>query len=255
MSLEISFSPDRARAALLFAGPKGNLITEELVGQLRRALVDLPESRHLKLVTLAGAGADFSFGASVPEHAPEHIARVLPDFHEVIDELMHLPMPTAAIVRGRCLGGGFELALACDFILASDDATFGLPEIALGVFPPVGSVLLPKRVGAAAATSAVLTGASRSAREWQQLGLVELVAPAASLRAAVDAWFARAIESRSAAALRHAVMAVRGPMAEAVSRELPEMERLYLKELMRTADAVEGIHAFMEKRLPRWEDR
>jgi cyclohexa-1,5-dienecarbonyl-CoA hydratase len=255
MSLNIAFSPDHARAALVFSGEKGNLITEELVGQLRRALVDLADARHLKLVTLEGAGPDFSFGASVPEHTAEHIGRVLPDFHEVIDQLMHLSMPTAAIVRGRCLGGGFELALACDFILASDDATFGLPEIALGVFPPAGSVLLPRRVGAAAATGAVLTGLSRSAREWQALGLVELVAPSASLSSEVDAWFARTMGARSAEALRHAVRAVRGWMAEAISQQLPEMERLYLEELMRTADASEGIRAFMEKRPPRWEDR
>jgi cyclohexa-1,5-dienecarbonyl-CoA hydratase len=255
MSLELAFTSDRARAALLFSGPRGNLVTAELVGQLRQALADLTRDEHLKLVTLEGAGADFSFGASVPEHAPDRIAGVLPDFHALIDDLLHLPMPTAAVVRGRCLGGGFELALACDFILATDDATLGLPEIALGVFPPVGAVLLPKRVGAAVATSTVLTGASRTAREWQGLGLIELVAPAAAMTAAVDAWYARAIGSRSAAALRHAVTAVRAPIAGAVSRELPIMERLYLDEVMRTADASEGIRAFMEKRAPRWQNR
>jgi cyclohexa-1,5-dienecarbonyl-CoA hydratase len=254
MPLTVALSSDQSRAALVFAGGKGNLITRDLVGQLRQALVDLAGSPHLKLVTLEGAGADFSFGASVPEHVPEQIAHVLPEFHALISDLMYLPMPTAAIVRGRCLGGGFELALACDFILAGDDATLGLPEIALGVFPPVGSVLLPKRVGAAAATSAVLTGVSRSAQDWQRLGLIELVAAASALGSDIDAWFARALGTRSAAALRHAVAAMRGPLAQAVSRELPEAERLYLGELMSTSDAVEGIRAFMEKRAPRWRD-
>jgi cyclohexa-1,5-dienecarbonyl-CoA hydratase len=92
----------------------------------------------------------------VAEHAPAEIARVLPAMHELVHALLDAPAPTAAVVRGRCLGGGFELALACDFILAADDATFGLPEVALGVFAPAGSILLAERVGAARATRALL---------------------------------------------------------------------------------------------------
>ena len=82
---------------------------------------------------------------------------------------------TAALVRGRCLGGGFEIALACDFIFAEESAVFGLPEIALGVFPPAASALLPPRVGTARATSAIISGKPRPAVEWQQAGLVESV--------------------------------------------------------------------------------
>jgi cyclohexa-1,5-dienecarbonyl-CoA hydratase len=254
MSLDVSFNADHTRAALVFSHPKGNLITAELVTQLRQAVGDLAEARHLKLVTIEGAGADFSFGASVPEHAPDVIVRVLPDFHALIGDLVHLPIPTAAVVRGRCFGGGFELALACDFVLAADTASFALPEIALGVFPPAASVLLPRRVGLAAATCAVLTGAAQSADAWQRLGLIAIVAPEDTLASEVDTWFARIFAPRSAEALRHALTAVRGPLAEAVMHELPRVERLYLDDLMRTADAAEGIRAFMEKRPPRWRD-
>ena len=161
MPVNLSLNGARTRASLVFEHHPGNLLTGEIVGQLHAALTDLDNLPHLKLVTIEGAGADFSFGASVPEHGPEEIARVLPATHALITALLEVPAPTAAVVRGKCLGGGFELALACDFILASDTAMFGLPEIALGVFPPAASVLLPVRAGAARATSAILSGDAR----------------------------------------------------------------------------------------------
>jgi cyclohexa-1,5-dienecarbonyl-CoA hydratase len=252
--LDLSFNNTNTRAALVFSHPTGNIITAEIVTELRAAIGDLAESRHLKLLTIEGAGADFSFGASVPEHAPGAIDSVLPDFHALIMELLGVPVPTAAVVRGRCLGGGFELALACDFIVSADSATFGLPEIALGVFPPAACLLLPRRVGFARATSAVLTGEPHAAPAWHALGLVEWVAPEDELAGRVDAWFDRVFAPRSAEALRHALRGVRRVMYGAIAREMPVIEKLYLEDLMRTHDAGEGIRAFLEKRPPLWKD-
>ena len=170
--------------------------------------------------------------------------------------LLDVPAPTAAVVRGRCLGGGFELALACDFILAADTATFGLPEIALGVFPPAASVLLPLRAGASRATSAILAGDARSASYWQDLGVVELVVARASARAAPSTTGSSCtFANRSAEALRHAVRAARLAVVDAVARDLPRLEQLYLQDLMASEDAKEGTRAFMEKRDARWKDR
>ncbi len=234
---------------------KGNLITADLVTQLRQAAADLSVDHRVKLVTIEGEGADFSFGASVPEHQAGQIDRVLPDFHALIIDWLNLPMPTAAMVRGRCLGGGFELVLACDFVFAASNATFGLPEIALGVFPPVGSVLLPQRISVSRASSAVLTGEARIAEEWRAFGLIEMIAHDHDLPKAVERCFERTLAPKSAAALRHAVDAVRSPIRDLAARELPRVERLYLDRLMRTDDAVEGIAAFMGKRAPVWKDR
>ena len=255
MPVTVAFNPAITRASIVIAQPPGNLLTAEVVSQLRAALEDLAEARHLRLVTINGDGPDFSFGASVPEHRAGEIERVLPDAHALILDLLTLPAPTAAVVRGRCLGGGFELALACDFIFASDTATFGLPEIALGVFPPAASVLLPERVGRARATSAILTGQSRPAADWRADGLIERIAPDAHLSEAVDDWFAASLARHSAESLRHAIRAVRAPLVDRVRRELPAAERLYLDDLMRSHDATEGIQAFLEKRAPRWKDQ
>jgi cyclohexa-1,5-dienecarbonyl-CoA hydratase len=254
MSVDIAWNAATTRASLTFAHPKGNILTGEIVERLQVAIDDLAQAPHLRLVTIEGEGRDFSFGASVPEHLPGEIDRVLPATHALILALLETPAPTAAVVRGRCYGGGFELALACDVIFASEDATFALPEIALGVFPPAASVLLPARVGAARATSAVLSGRPRTAAEWHRDGLVELVVPVSRLGAAVDEWYETSLGRWSAEALRHAVRAVREPVAEAARRRLPEVERLYLNDVMRSQDALEGLRAFMEKRQPKWQD-
>ena len=255
LPVSASFTDDRTRAAFRLYHPKGNIITAETISALARGLAGLPANPHLKLITIEGVGTDFSYGASVPEHVPEQIGSVLPAMHRLIDDLLTAPAVTAAVVRGRCLGGGFELALACDFIFAADDAVFGLPEIALGVFPPAGAALLPVKAGAAQALGTIITGRSRSAAEWRGLGLIDLMAPASSLDTVVDDWFAKHLAPRSAVALKHAATAARLALVAHVRRTLPELERLYLDRLMRTSDAVEGIASFLDKRPPKWTDR
>ena len=253
--VQLAVSADHARVAFRLFHPKGNIVTAAMVGALTQALDSLAQSPHLKLVTIEGAGPDFSFGASIPEHAPGEIDRVLPAMHALVHTLLDFPAVTAALVRGRCLGGGFELALACDFIFAERTAVFGLPEIALGVFPPAAAALLPPRVGSARATSAILTGESRSADEWLRLGLLEQVCTPGTVEAEVDRWFDAHLRPRSAAALRHATAAARLSLRQHTAAILPELERLYLADLMATEDAREGIAAFLARRAPKWTDR
>jgi cyclohexa-1,5-dienecarbonyl-CoA hydratase len=245
----------QTRACFTVSNPKGNVITAAVVGALRAGLESVAQNPHLKLVTIEGDGPDFSFGASIPEHAPDRIGAVLPEMHALIEEMLETPAVTAAVVRGRCLGGGFELALACDFIFAESGATFGLPEIALGVFPPAAAALLPLRVGYARATQAIITGEPLSADHWRSYGLIDLVAHPGELEEAVDHWFSVHLAPRSAAALRFAAAAARAGLVAHVRATLPLLERLYLDDLMRTHDAGEGVAAFLEKRSPAWTDR
>ena len=255
LPVEVAFNRERSRAAFRLYHPKGNIVTADMIRAFGQSLDTIAGDPHLKLVTIEGAGADFSFGASIPEHAPGEIGRVLAEAHALIYALLDLPVATAALVRGRCLGGGFEIALACDFIFAEQTATFGLPEVTLGVFPPAGAALLPARVGAARATSAIVTGKSLPATEWQQAGLLESVVADGGLDAEVDGWFAAHLAEKSGAALRHAVTASRFALRQHVHAVLPELERLYLRDLMQTDDAVEGIAAFLARRAPKWTDR
>ena len=252
--LSLRFNADQSRAAFTIRHPQGNIVTAEMIDALRTGLDSIAGNPHLKLITIEGEGPDFSFGASIPEHAPDQIRQVMPLMHQLVEDLLQAPAVTAAIVRGRCLGGGFELVLACDVVFASDTAQLGLPEVKLGVFPPAGAVLLPARVGIARATRAIVTGESRPAMFWQSAGLVELVTSSEYLETAVERWFLEHLAPKSAAAIRHAAAAVRLGLLANVRATLPKLERLYLDDLMRTSDAVEGIAAFVERRPPKWED-
>jgi cyclohexa-1,5-dienecarbonyl-CoA hydratase len=241
-------------ARLTLDRPPVNVITIAVMRELRAALAEATSAPAVKLVTIEGAGDHFSYGASVEEHRPGAIALALAELRGTIEALLAVPAPTAAVVRGRCLGGGFELALACDLIFAAPTATLGLPEIALGLFPPAGAALLPVRVGATRAASAVLTGTASPASAWAAAGLIEVTASAPELEHAVDHWFDAHVASRSAAALRCAAVASRTGVRRQVDTVLPQLERLYLDTLMQTKDAVEGIEAFLAKRPPVWSD-
>ena len=253
--VSVRFNTNQTRAAFTLFHPKGNILTREMVGALRTGLDSVAQNPHLKLITIEGAGEDFSFGASIPEHAPAEIGRALPEMHALIDELLDAPAPTAAVVRGRCFGGGFELALACDVIIAEEGARFALPEISLGVFPPAASALLPYRAGGALATYSILTGGAMDASLLHARGVIALVAGRGQVQGTVEDWFEQQLAPKSAAALRHATAAARLGLVAHVRGTLPQLERLYLEDLMRTRDAVEGIDAFMARRPPSWTDR
>jgi cyclohexa-1,5-dienecarbonyl-CoA hydratase len=240
---------------LVLDAPPGNLLSAAMVELMTGAVADAGTVPALKWLTLEGAGGQFSYGASIPEHMPEPMPQVLTATHALIRALLSFPSPTAALVDGRCLGGGFELALACDDILASGIAEFGLPEIALAAFPPVGAALLPVRIGAARASRAVVTGDVQSAAYWHEAGLVSRVADGVPVVEAARIWFERYCAPRSAAALEHAARAAREAWLPTVERAIASNERRYLEELLPHADAAEGIAAWMGKRPPVWRDR
>jgi cyclohexa-1,5-dienecarbonyl-CoA hydratase len=251
VSVRVAHVPGRLRLTL--DAPHGNVITDAMVGTLREALAGAGRAAT-KLVTIEGAGRDFSYGSSIEEHSPSRMPEVLPRFHALIVELLRVPAVTCAVVAGRCLGGGFEIALACDVIIASDDAVMGLPEVEVGAFPPVGSILLPLKVGAARAARAVVSGEPRPVKEWSEAGLVELVVRREELDRETERWYSGVLEGRSAAALRRAALASRLVVMRSIDALLPQAERLYLNDLLSTADAAEGVAAFLEKRAPRWTD-
>lgn len=249
---------DEARGAwmrLVLNQPRGNLLSLAMVRALQQTLADLDGRRGVKWVTVEGAGEEFSYGAKIQEHLPEEMRVVLPAMHAMLRQWLTLGAPTAALVHGRCLGGGFELALACDDIIATADASFGLPEIALASFPPAGAALLPMRVGASRAARAMVTGAVQPATCWHDAGLVSVVAPQKSLHDAAAEWFDRHLSPRSAVALSHAARASRLTMVAQALPALDAAEQLYLESLLTTDDAREGIQAFIDKRRPTWKDR
>ena len=233
--------------------PKGNVIDRAMVAALReRIAVIAAAPGRRKLIVFTGAGKHFSFGASVEDHRRETAGEFLHAFSQFFLELEALSIPTAAVVRGQCLGGALELAAACGTVFCAPEARLGVPEIQLAVFPPVAAILLPWRLSGTRATALILSGEAVTGEEAARMGLADHCAE--DPEAALQAWFTKTLAPKSAFALRHAWRAVRRPLAAALAEALPVFERQYLDELMAGHDANEGIAAFLEKRAPRWED-
>jgi cyclohexa-1,5-dienecarbonyl-CoA hydratase len=245
----VTFEEAGALARVVFDGGKGNVLDRPLLASLRSLLREV-EATPVKAVVLEGAGDHFSFGASVDEHRPEKVRAFLADFHALFRELFARPVVRLAVVRGQCLGGGLELALACTRLFASKNVRLGQPEIRLAVFAPVASLLLPARVGQATADELLVTGRTLPAEEALKLRLVDEVDddPLAAARRFVHA----CLLPLSASSLRFAAKAARAQLAAAFDAQLASLERLYLEQLMATPDAVEGIAAFLEKRQARF---
>jgi cyclohexa-1,5-dienecarbonyl-CoA hydratase len=232
---------------------KGNVLDREMMLELIQALAEQGRASSIKTLVFQGAGDHFSFGASVPEHQKEFAPQMLATFHDLFRTLIAVNRPCLALVRGQCLGGGFELAMFCHWIFASDEAKFGQPEINLAVFPPVASLILPHLIGQSAADDLVLSGRLITALEAKSLGLIYSVS--ADPQAALDEFLAKYILPKSAMALQFAAKASRYEMHQVFLKNIEALEKMYVQKLMETEDANEGIKAFMEKRKPVWKNQ
>ena len=244
---------DAALLRLRLARQKANLVDAEMIAALHEALRAHAATPTLRGVLLDAEGPHFSFGASVEEHLPAQCAQMLASLHGLILAMVEFPAPILVAVRGQCLGGGLEVALAGGSIFAAPDSRFGQPEMKLGVFAPAASVLLPYRVNQPAAEDLLFSGRTAGAAEALSMGLVQAIAD--DPEAAALAWFTEHLEGKSAAALACALQAARGAMRRDVRARLSEVETLYLGKLMSTHDANEGLLAFLAKRTPQWEHR
>lgn len=231
--------------------PPLHILDIAMLEEFRDALTRITNDRHALIIDATGEKA-FSAGASVQDHLGDRVAGMLERFHDCFRMLARLDLVTVALVRGVALGGGCELALACDFVLASDRARFGLPEIQLGVFPPVAAYQLSRQLPPRQGLELLLTGDPIDAAHAERLGLVNAVFAADEFDARANEWLER-IYRHSASSLRIAKKAFRLAQADDFESRLANAEGLYLDELMGTEDATEGLVAFLEKRKPRWK--
>lgn len=236
-------------ARVIMNKPPLNVVDIAMMEELIAALKPLREDRSTNVIVLAAQGKAFSAGVEVADHTPDRVDSMIAKFHGIFRMLWSLEQPVVAAVQGAALGGGCELAIGCDFIVASEKAKFGQPEIKLGVFAPIATLLLPRLIGRMKANELLLTGDTIDAREAERVGLVNLVAPVEGFDAAVNGFVGR-LSCLSGAAVRYAKRAI----ALGLASGLNEIERYYLNDLMRSSDANEGLKAFMEKRSPVWKN-
>lgn len=240
-------------AWLTLRRPPLNILTLDMTRELNEVLADLADAGWLKALVVKAAGKAFCAGVDVADHLPERAGSMIREFGELCRGLRSLPMPTIAIVQGAALGGGTELAVSCDMVIAGQAARFGQPEIKLGVFPPVAAALFPSLTGYQQAARLLFTGETISAEEAARLGLVTFAVADSELEAAQDRLLSQLREMSAAALAMTKQALLLGARHGAAA--LPEIEDLYIHKLMATDDAREGIQSFMEKRPPRWNDR
>jgi len=233
--------------------PPLNIIDIPMIGEIHRALARVHAAGDLKVLVIDHHGKAFSAGVSIQDHTPDKVGEMIEKFHGLFRLLNSLAVPSLALVDGMALGGGCELAVFCDMVLASERATFGQPEIKVGVFPPVAAVLFPHLIGRNRALELLLTGDVIEAADAKAIGLINKVVPVQSFREKTDEFISK-LTSLSGPVLKLTKRAVDRGLNTNLSEGIRAVEQLYLGDLMQTEDAHEGLSAFLEKRKPVWRN-
>ncbi|MGH9381405.1 MAG: enoyl-CoA hydratase/isomerase family protein [Thermoanaerobaculia bacterium] len=255
MSEAVRLERDGRLATLILDRPPLNILDLATLQKLGDTVAELTTDDELQLLVLRSASPRaFSAGVAVDDHVAERIAEMLTRFHAALERLRALPALTLAAVQGYCLGGGLELAAACDLVLAEEDARLGQPEVKLGCFPPYAAALYPRRIGPGAALDLLVTGRELDGREAARIGMVQRLAPAGQFEAGLERLTGELLAASRPVA-RLIKRAVRAGEEESHGQAVAECERLYLQELTRIEDMEEGLMAFRQKRPPSWRHR
>ncbi|HVF23519.1 MAG TPA: enoyl-CoA hydratase-related protein [Pyrinomonadaceae bacterium] len=252
---DIQFRVEDRVARITLARPPLNVLNIAMMREIAAALTESAQRDIVAIVFAADKSCRaFSAGVAIEEHVEETIFQMLDTFHAIFRQLEQIAKPAIAVVDGAALGGGCELVAACDIVIASDRSRFGQPEIKLGVFPPVAAVMLPLVIGEKRARELILTGEIIDAVEASRLGLCNHVVPTAHLDGKLLEVLAK-LRELSSTSLQFARQSMDHARGRTLDAALTQQENMYLHELMKTADANEGIKAFMEKRKPVWRHR
>jgi cyclohexa-1,5-dienecarbonyl-CoA hydratase len=231
-----------------------NVFNIEMMEEINAYFEGLMKEKSLKLLVIQAMGKAFSAGVDVGEHLGDLVYKMIEVFHKMFRLMDALKVPSIAIVNGAALGGGCELALYCDMVIATEKAKFGQPEIQVGVFPPIAALIFPRTIGRKKAMELILAGETISAQEALALGLVNKVVPEASLTQEVNG-FIEKFTKLSGIVLKLAKEATLAGLNDDMDQGLKIIEKIYLDRLMKTNDAIEGLKAFLEKRKPTWKDQ
>ena len=248
----VAIEPPVARVSLNNAPV--NIIDLPMMDELASVLAEIEADPKVIATVFRGQGKCFSAGVDIAAHTADNVSTMLEKFHAVIRALVSSRKVTVAAVHGNCLGGAAELAMLCDIVITTDDATWGFPEIRLGSFPPVAATALGALIGHKRAADLMLTGATVRGTEAAEIGLATRAVPTDKLEAAIEGALEH-LQQQSPAALAIAKKAIYAWDSIHFDKGLARAEKIYLEELMKTEDAREGVQAFLEKRNPMWRGR
>ena len=234
--------------------PKFNMMNIDMMNELNGRLEVLLKDQNLKCVVIYAEGKHFCTGVEVADHKPDKVDDMIATFNRIFELTEQLEVPIVAVVQGYCLGGGMELAIACDVIVAAKGALFGQPEIKVGFFPPYAAMRLPQLVGPAKAVEICTTGKFYKAEEAQRLGMIAHVAEDDQLAEAAEQ-IVKEIKANSPLIIRLNKRAVKQHLGLNFKAALAGVSDLFLNTLMKTEDTLEGIASYEEKRKPEWKNR
>jgi len=230
-----------------------NVLNIEMMEEINAYFEGLMKEKTLKLLVIQALGKAFSAGVDVGEHLGNLVYKMIEVFHKIFRLMEGLKVPSIAVVNGSALGGGCELALYCDMVIATEKAKFGQPEIQVGVFPPIAALVFPRMIGRKKALELILSGDIIGAQEALSLGLINKIIPEASLAEEVNG-FIEKFKKLSGIVLRLTKEATLSGLNDDIDKGLKAIEKIYLDRLMKTNDAIEGLKAFLDKRKPTWKD-
>jgi cyclohexa-1,5-dienecarbonyl-CoA hydratase len=229
-----------------------NVLNIAMMKEINQALDGL-QGQSFKILLFKAAGKAFSAGVDVGEHLGDQVNEMIEVFHGIFRRMDKLPAVSVASVQGAALGGGCELALYCDLVIASEKAKFGQPEIQVGVFPPIAALVLPRQIGRKKALELVLSGELITAQEALALGMVNKVVPPEKLEEELQKFLGKFL-GLSGLVMALTKKAFLSGLMDPADQGLAAIEKIYLQEMMKTHDAEEGLKAFLEKRKPVWQE-
>jgi cyclohexa-1,5-dienecarbonyl-CoA hydratase len=250
----VKFTVDKNVARITLARPEHNLLNEGMLREISDAILTAGETEAAKLIVLDSACKVFSGGIDIGEYTSQRVFQMLDAFHSAFAALLDVGKPVLCVVNGPAIGGGTELALFGDLVIATPKARFAQPEITIGVFPPLAATILPFLVGPKTALEIILTGEPITAERALELGLVNRLVPEADLEKAVGDLVAR-ITTHSGPVLSMAKKAILGGMGLSLRDGLKQSMDIFLNQLYKLEDSQEGLRALMEKRKPNWKNR
>jgi cyclohexa-1,5-dienecarbonyl-CoA hydratase len=250
----LKISKDEQVARITLDRPKHNVLDIPMMIELNSELEKIAADKDLKCVLITGEGRSFCAGVEVGDHKPDNVDMMVATFNRIFELINMIDIPVIAAVNGACLGGGMELAIACDIVMASEKAVFGQPEIKLGFFPPYAALRLPELVGVAKAIEIVTTGRNYSAQQAKDLGFVTQVNPEEEFAGAVENTIQQ-ITMASPLIIRLNKRAVKRHIGTSFFQGVDLVSNYFLKTLMKTEDTLEGIASFEERRKPVWKNR
>ena len=248
----IKFEIDEGLATLTLARKPLNVLNIAMMKEINHALDSIGD-QLIKVILIKAEGKAFSAGVDVGEHLGDQVNEMIEVFHGIFRRLEALGVPTVAQVQGAALGGGCEVVAYCDLVIASEKATLGQPEIVVGVFPPIAALVFPRQIGYKKAMELILTGDIIKAQEAKEIGLVNHVVAPEDLEEATNQLIKKFMKLSGLVMKLTKKAAIQG-LRDEKDQGLAVIEDIYLKEMMTTHDAEEGLKAFLEKRKPVWTE-